>query len=384
MSQKQPSLAIFLRNLVGGGAERVMLNIAKGIAQQGIAVDIVLIKKEGEFLEHVPPQIRIVNLNTSRLDKGKKFKLPTSFQSTTSLPKLVRYLRQERPKTLVSAAHFTNEIAILAKYLARVSTRVIVSEHTTLSQEAQRVEQLSARVAPLMAKTLYPWANEIVAVSNGVAQDLAQITGIKKERIQVIYNPVIAPELIDKAEEPLEHSWFAEGEPPVILGIGRFVTQKDFATLIRAFAKVRQRQPVRLMMLGNGRDKQKLQTLAAELGINRDIAWIGFVDNPFAYMKRASLFVLSSAWEGLPTVLIEAMAVALPVVSTNCPSGPAEILDNGKYGELVPVGDTQAMAEAIIKVLAGNFTPVERTWLDRFTLKTATQQYLALTGIPNF
>ena len=381
MSQKQPSIAIFLRNLVGGGAERVMLNIARGIAQQGIAVDIVLIKKEGEFLDRVPPEIRIVNLNTSRLDKGKKFKLPTSFQSTTSLPKLVRYLRQEQPKTLISAAHYTNEIAILAKYLARVPTRIIVSEHTTLSQEAQRVEQLSARIAPLMAKILYPWANEIVAVSNGVAQDLAQITGIKKEKIQVIYNPVITPELIDKAEKPLEHPWFADGEPPVLLGIGRFVAQKAFFTLIRAFAKVRHRQPVRLMMLGNGRDKQKLQALAAELGVDRDIAWMGFVDNPFAYMKRASLFVLSSAWEGLPTVLIEAMAVSLPVVSTNCPSGPAEILDNGKYGELVPVGNTQAMAEAIIKVLAGNFTPVERTWLDRFTFTTATQKYLALSGV---
>ena len=384
MSQKQPSIALFLRNLVGGGAERVMLNIARGIAQQGIAVDIVLIKEEGEFLEQVPPQIRIVNLNTSRLDKGTKFKLPTSFQSTTSLPKLVRYLRQERPKTLISAAHYTNEIAILAKYIARVPTRVIVSEHTTLSQEAQRVEQLSARVAPLMAKMLYPWANEIVAVSNGVAQDLVQITGIAKKRIQVIYNPVITPELIDKAEETLEHHWFADGEPPVLLGIGRFVAQKDFATLINAFAKVRHRQPVRLMMLGNGRDKHKLQALATELGVDSDIAWMGFVDNPFAYMKRASLFVLSSAWEGLPTVLIEAMAVFLPVVSTNCRSGPAEILDNGKYGELVPVGDTQAMAEAIIKVLASDFTPVDSTWLDRFTLKTATQKYLALSGVSVF
>lgn len=383
MSQKQPSIAIFLRNLVGGGAERVMLNIARGVAQQDIAVDIILIKEEGEFLEQVPPQIRIINLDTSRLDKGKKFKLPTSFQSTTSLPKLVRYLRQEQPETLISAAHYTNEIAILAKYIARVPTRVIVSEHTTLSQEAQRVEQLSARVAPLVAKMLYPWADEIVAVSKGVAEDLAQITGIKRERIQVIYNPVITPELIDKAEEPLEHPWFADGEPPVILGIGRFVAQKDFATLINAFAKVRQRQLVRLMMLGNGRDKQKLQALATKLGVDRDIAWMGFVDNPFAYMKRASLFVLSSAWEGLPTVLIEAMAVSLPVVSTNCPSGPAEILDNGRYGELLPVGDTQAIAEAMIEVLAGNFTPVEPTWLDRFTFKTAIEKYLALSGISN-
>ncbi len=379
--QSQPQVALFLRNLNGGGVERIMLNLACGMAQQGVQVDLVLIKAEGIFLPQVPPSVRIVDLETKEIDKNRSFKFPTSLQSITSLPKLIRYLKNERPAALLSASHYPNEIAILAKHISRVPTRVVVSEHTTLSVEAKRVEQVSSRVAPLAARLFYPWADQIVTVSRGVAEDLSNIAGLPLKGIRTIYNPAITPQLKAQSEEPLEHPWFAEGEPPVILGMGRFVAQKDFPTLIRAFAKVRQVKPVRLMMLGSGREQQKLQALARELAIENDVEWVGFVKNPFPYMKRASLFVLSSAWEGLSTVLIEALALGLQVVSTNCESGPAEILDNGKYGELVPVGDADAMAQAILKVLSGNYKLVDSAWLNQFTLETSTQNYLDVLGI---
>ncbi|MFB2979099.1 glycosyltransferase [Microseira sp. BLCC-F43] len=379
--QSQPQVALFLRNLNGGGVERIMLNVACGMAQQGVQVDLVLIKAEGIFLPQVPPSVRIVDLQTKEIDKNRSFKFPTSLQCTTSLPKLIRYLKNERLTALLSAGHYPNEIAILAKHIARVPTRVVVSEHTTLSVEALRVEQVSSRVAPLAARLFYPWADEIVTVSRGVAEDLSSISGLPLKGMRTIYNPVITPGLKEQAEAPLNHPWFAEGEPPVILGMGRFVAQKDFPTLIRAFAKVRQVKPVRLMMLGSGREQQKLEALSRELGVEKDIEWVGFVKNPFPYMKRASLFVLSSAWEGLPTVLIEALALGLQVVSTNCKSGPAEILDNGKYGELVPVGDADAMAQAILKVLSGNSKFVDSAWLNQFTLETSIQNYLDVLGV---
>jgi glycosyltransferase involved in cell wall biosynthesis len=374
MHEAQSRLALFLRNLGDGGAERMMLNM-------GVKVDLVLTQAEGTYLAQVPPEVRIVDLKTSQFDKGRIFNLPTSLQSTTSLPKLIRYLQNEQPAALLSATHYPNEIAVLAKSLARVPTRLVVSEHITLSMEARRVEQVSSRLAPLAARLFYPWADGILAVSWGVARDLAQITGLPLERIRVIHNPVLTPDLIEKAKEPVEHPWLALGELPVVMGVGRLVEQKDFSTLLRAFAKVRQVRPARLMILGSGRQQKQLNELARELNIENDLAWIGFTKNPFAYMARAAVFVLSSAWEGLPTVLIEAMAVGTPVISTNCESGPAEILDNGKYGELVPVGNTEAMAEAILNVLFGNSKSVDSTWLDQFTLESATQKYLDILGI---
>ena len=381
MTKEQPHVALFLRNLGAGGAERVMLNVACGMVQQGVKVDLILIKAEGTYLAQVPPEVRIVDLKASQYNQGRAFKLPTSLQSTTSLPKLIRYLRQEQPACLLSATHYLNEIAVLAKYLARVPTRVVVSEHTTLSVEARRVEQVSSRVAPLTARLFYPWADGIVAVSWGVARDLAQITGVPLERIQVIYNPVITPELRESAKEPMNHPWLAPGEPPVVLGAGRLVEQKDFPTLIRAFAQVRQVRPARLMILGSGREQKRLEVLVQELSLEEDVALVGFVKNPSAYMAHSAVFVLSSAWEGFGNVIVEAMAVKTPVVSTDCQSGPAEILDNGKYGSLVPVGDTKAMAEAILSVLSGNLKRVDSAWLDQFSQKNSIEKYLEILRI---
>lgn len=381
MTETSPSIAIFLRSLHGGGAERVMVNLVRGFSEYGIKVDLVLLKAEGTYLSQVSKEVRIVDFNASKFDRGKTWRLPTSFQSTSSLPKLIKYLQQEQPKVLLSATHFINEIAILAKHLSRTSTRVVVTEHTTISVEAKRVEQISSRLIPLISRILYPWADGIVAVSQGVANDLVKVTKLPQERIQTIYNPVITPELLQMAKEPLDHPWFANGEPPVILGVGRFVKQKDFPTLIKAFAEVRKQRQARLMILGGGRERSHLESLVRELNLENDVALLNFVKNPFAYMARSAVFVLSSAWEGLPTVIIEAMALGTPVVSTNCPSGADEILANGKYGFLVPVGDSSAIAQAIFSVLSGNTKQIDSEWLNQFTLDNSTRNYLNILGI---
>jgi glycosyltransferase involved in cell wall biosynthesis len=213
-----------------------------------------------------------------------------------------------------------------------------------------------------------------------VAQDLSTATGIPRERISTIYNPVVPPELLTRAKAPLEHPWFEPDSPPVLLGVGRLSAQKDFPTLLRAFARVRRLRPARLIILGEGKRpgyRPELLALARELGVGEDVQLPGFAENPYAYMARASVFVMSSAWEGLPSVLVEALACGCPVVSTDCPSGPREILQGGRYGRLVPVGDAEALAKAILATLdAPPDGEMLRTRGAEFSVGASTQRYL--------
>jgi glycosyltransferase involved in cell wall biosynthesis len=356
-----------------GGVERILINLMQNFVQRGLKIDLVLNRAGGPFLPQVPSEVRIVELSA---------RLP--FRD--GVPKLAHYLRKEQPLVMLASVHLNTEVALIAKALAFNSTRVFVREASHLSLEARmRIDFTGSsqkmRWAPLLAKVLYPWADGIIAISKGVAEDLVQITDLPKRRIQVIYNPTVTLDLRKKAQEPLDHPWFKAGEPPVIIGVGRLVQQKDFPTLIRAFALVRQVYSCRLVIVGQGREQQNLNNLVDELGIENDVAMLGFVENPYPYMAKAAVFVLSSAWEGFGNVIAEAIALGTPVVSTNCQSGPAEILDNGKYGSLVPVGDSKAMAEAILDVLSGNSKSVDADWLDQFTLETVSQQYLDVLGI---
>jgi glycosyltransferase involved in cell wall biosynthesis len=298
------------------------------------------------------------------------------------LPGLTRYLRQERPTALLSAMPYPNLTAVWARRLAGVSTRVVVSERNTLSRNIADKRAWPARFLPPLLGRGYAAADHIVAVSDGVADDLSSCAGLPRERITTVYNPVVTPDLVTRSEAPLDHRWFEPGAPPVVLAAGRLAPAKDFPTLLRAFARLRATRPARLMILGQGRGSEPaaaLRALARELGVAEDVTLPGFVDNPFAYMARASVFVLSSAWEGFGNVLVEAMACGCPVVSTDCPSGPAEILDGGAYGTLVPVRDDRALAEAILATLDA---PPDRDRLRargaEFSVDRAAERYLEM------
>jgi glycosyltransferase involved in cell wall biosynthesis len=293
----------------------------------------------------------------------------------------VRYLRKVQPLALLSALDHANVVALWAQKLARVPTRVVATVHNTPSQATAQARTLSARLMRYWVKPFYPWAHAVVAVSKGVANDLVQWVGVPADKVRVIYNPIITPELFHKAEEPLDHPWFQPGQPPVIAGAGRLTTQKDFPTLLRAFALVRAQRPARLMILGEGELRADLERLAEQLGIAEDFALPGFVQNPYPYLKRAAVFVLSSRWEGLPTVLVEALALGTPVVSTDCPSGPREILADGKWGRLVPVGDAGKLAEAILETLRQPKTTVDKQSLLRFTVDYAVEEYAKVLGL---
>ena len=333
------SVAFYLPSLRGGGAERVMLTLASEFSRLGVRTSLVLAKAEGPLLSLVPPDVAVVNLGRRRVLR--------------SLPRLVRYLRVERPVGMVSAMTHANVTALWAKRIAGVGTRMIVTERNTLSRTSRSSPKARQGMMPWFARRFYPWADEIVAVSRGVADDLAEVAGVPKDRIRVIYNPLVSDSLPKQSEQPVDHPWFETEEAPVILGVGRLTAQKDFSTLINAFATVARTHRANLMILGEGPDRESLQGLVANLGLSGRVTLPGYVENPSSYMRRAAVVVLSSAWEGFPAVLVEAMACGTPVVSTDCPSGPSEILNKGEYGQLVPVGDVDALAAGIQLALEG-------------------------------
>jgi glycosyltransferase involved in cell wall biosynthesis len=357
-------LAVFLPSLAGGGAERVTLNLVSEAARRQVEVDLVLSTAVGPYLPDVPDSVNLVDLGSSRV--------------LASLPALRRYLRRSQPEAMLTAISHANLAAIWARRLARVPTRLVVSEHDTLSLVTQQAKTRRDRTAPYLIGKFYPSADGIIAVSSGVADDLAATTGLPRQSIDVVYNPVITPEVVSASKTETDHPWLAPGEPPVVLGIGRLTKKKDFTTLLRAFAEVRRDVPARLMILGEGPERAELEALVRTLDLESDVALPGFVDNPYAYLSQASLFVLSSRWEGLPTVLIEAMFCGIPVVSTDCPSGPDEILQGGRYGRLVGVGDPAAMARAIAAGLAGDIDPAPPESWHAYELGTVTDRYLEL------
>jgi glycosyltransferase involved in cell wall biosynthesis len=274
--------------------------------------------------------------------------VPGVAQVLGAIPPLRRYLLHERPTVLLSALDFANITAIVAGELAGVpGQRVVASVHNHLTSAVANAERGHLRRIVPLARRFYPRAASIVAVSAGVAADLAERLALPLERITTIYNPVITPRIATLASAALTHRWFANDAPPVILGVGKLRRQKDFATLIRAFAIVRQSHDARLLVLGEGPERASLERLAQSLGCAETVELAGFDPNPYRFMARAAVFALSSAWEGFGNVLVEAMACGCPVVSTACTSGPAEILADGCYGPLVPVGDAAALAQAL-------------------------------------
>lgn len=360
-------LAIYLPSLGGGGAERVMVRLAGGFAERGFKVDLVLARAEGPYRTDVPDTVRVVDLGATRV--------------MGSLPGLIRYLRQHRPDAMLSALCHANVLAVVARDLAGVATRLVVSEHNHLSASAANGKTLRERWLPHLMKWSYPKVDCTVAVSNGVADDLAGAIGLPRGSICVIHNPVPVQELSARAKERVEHPWFAPGADPVLLGVGRLTRQKDFPTLIQAFGRLRSSRPARLMILGEGEERPVLTALVRELGLEADVALPGFVANPFAYMGRAAAFVLSSQWEGFPNVLVEAMACGTPVISTDCPSGPAEILENGRWGRLVPVGDVAALATAMAETLDDPCPPDVMRRVRDFTVDRAVDKYLQALGM---
>lgn len=396
-------LAFLLVDLAGGGVQKNTLTLAKAFAAKGYPIDLLVCSDQGPLRCQVPEEINLVRLDSAPLLKSRFTALAAGngyrasllrpvllarkpSRTLRNLPALADYLRTAQPAALLSATVHQNIEAVLAKQLSGVTTRVVATQSHHFSQWRKISGEWRRRHVVGLARRAYLAADEIIAVSQGVADDLADCLDLPAGRIKVIYNPVLTPALVEGMNEAPDHPWFKDGEPPVILCVGRPGRQKDMGTLLRAFAKVRQHSAARLLILGEAVDPGKkrrrqseLLRLAGQLGIESAVEFHGFVQNPYAYMANAAVFVLSSRYEGFGNVLAEALACGCPVVSTDCPSGPAEILQNGAFGTLVPVGDVQAMATAICATLE---QPVDRSHLFRraseFALDPIAQRYVKL------
>lgn len=369
------SINLFIPNLDGGGAEKVILNLAQGFQRRGMAVAVVAAQAEGAFLQDIPAGVQFVDLQA---------KFPVYLSKTLALK---QHLQRTRPDYLLSTLDILGS-AVVARNLARVPTRVMMVVQTHLTQQFKdRHGPLTTGLKWFGVGQLYSRADAIAAASQGVAADLAAHTAISPQRIQVIYNPVLTYDFYDKVNQPVEHPWFAPDAPPVILGVGRLVKQKDFATLVQAFALVRQQRPARLVILGDGDKREpevkpRLQAMIQDLGLSADVDLPGFVSNPYAYMARARVFALSSIYEGFGNVVAEALAAGTPVVSTDCESGPAEILDQGTYGQLVPVKDPGALAAAILETLQQPPSPERlKQRAAAFSIDTICAAYLTGLGL---
>lgn len=361
-------IAVLLSYSGDGGVERMMNALIAGMIEAGHRVDVLVLKRRGGHFAAIPSEADIVPLGQEH--------------AALAVPALVRYLRDVQPAALLAAKDRAGRAALRARARAGVSTRVVLRIGNTLSQSLAGRGWLRRFLRYRPIRRWYPRADAIVAVSHGVAEDVVATSGVAPERVHVIRNPVVSPALDRLAEQSPAHPWLASGGPPVLLGVGRLTRQKDFPTLLRAVARVRERMEVRLIVLGEGEDRATLEELAGRLGISDATDFHGFVDNPYGWMRRANLFVLSSAWEGSPNVLTEALYLGTAVVATDCRSGPREVLEDGRYGPLVPVGDERALADAIEHTLADPLPPDElRAAVVEYTQERSTRHYLEVMGV---
>ena len=369
-------IVLFLSGLAGGGAQRRMIMLARGFAERGCRVDLVAARGEGPFRAQIPPSVRVISLDNPWqrlpvLGNMRGLWVPASTWA------LAGYLLRERPDVLVSTSTPANLTAIWARLRSRLEIPLVVSVNVHLSASVQGRQKAYGWLLRRLLRHSYPRADGVIAISRGVASDVAEFAGVPEERIATIYNPVDLSFIQSQARRTPDELKPENSGIPLILGVGKLKRQKDFGTLIEAFARVRRVRRVRLVILGEGEERGALTRLARRLGVAEDVSLPGFVANPYAWMAQASVFVLSSAWEGFSNALVEALAVGCPAVSTDCPSGPREILDHGIYGPLVPVGDERALAAAILATLD---TPPEPAFLRgraaAFSLDTAVEGYL--------
>jgi glycosyltransferase involved in cell wall biosynthesis len=351
-------IAVYLTSMELGGAQRIARNLCTGLIEAGHTVDLVLVDGHGELLSALPEAVSVVDLDASRV--------------ATSVHPLFRYLRQQRPDVLYAMMTECNVIATVAQKLARTDLRLVISEHNTPTASASTRKD---RFVLRLAAHTYPLADHIVAVSEGVRSDLLDLVNLPPGSVSVIYNPIDVVRIREQAREQVGHDWFRDDSLDVVLSAGRHAPQKGFDTLIRAFARLTGER-TRLVLLGRGPETTAIRALAEELGVADRVYLTGFVDNPFKYMASADVFVLSSWYEGFGNVLIEAMATGCPVVSTDCPSGPSEILDEGIYGSLVPIKDSGRMAAAISDVLVDPPSPSTlRNRANEFAVERVTKRY---------
>ena len=329
-------LVILIPSLRGGGLEKSILRLVVELEKSGVDLDFVVVNTINSAYK-LPSNLDFINLNSSRI--------------AFAIIPLISYLLKSKPQVLFSAGTPLNSLSIVARLLTGYPKRLIVGERNHLSSIVRYSTRLRDKLRPFFARYLYPLADYIIAVSESVAEDVIAVGKLDRTKVQVVYNVFDVDEIIAKSKHPTGVKWIDAQEIPTIMSAGRMTAQKDHTTLLRAFALIRKEKPCRLIILGDGELRSELEVLVDDLQIKDDVYMPGFVKNPYAYIARAKVFALSSAWEGLPAVLIEALACGVSIVSTDSPGGASEILRDGEYGRLVSPHNPVLLAEAIQKEL---------------------------------
>lgn len=362
-------VAFFLATSGHSGVDRLMRNLIPAIARRGYAVDQLKVQRHGPELGDAPG-VRVIDLGSRHV--------------YSSLPALLRYLHRERPQVMLSDKDKVNRCSVIARWLARADTRLVLRSGTTVSVDLANRGPVDRWIQRTSMSRLYRAAHAVVVPSDAAGRDLVRYTGLPEALVRTLPSPVLPASIFERPAPPPGHPWFAPGEPPVILGVGELSPRKDFATLLRAFARLRERRPCRLLILGRGIERDALLAEARDRGVAEDFALPGFSDEVFSYMTHAAVFALCSRWEGMPVVLIESLGCGTPVVATDCPGGSRELLQDGALGSLVPVGDVGALSVALETLLVQpKNTERNREAARRYEIETATTGYLRAMGLPS-
>ncbi len=341
-------VALVMGANAAGSRERVMFQLAKRLIGARAAVDIVAPAPSTSWLQELPEGVRVVNL-AGPLTRT----LPNLARIMLSPPALSRYFRRTRPDIAMTLSIPTALAALAAASRIESGPKIVVRQSNVVQiKNVPRYSGVDRRWRDPLVARLYPKAAAIIAVSEGVADNLTHICGIDPNRVYPVANGILLEEVERLSAEPVNHPWLKDGQThPVITAVGRLVPKKDYETLLRAFVPAKNKFQARLLVLGEGKERRRLEAMARDLDIVEAVDFVGRVPNPFAYLARSSLYVLSSTYEGMPSALIEALACGCPAVSTDCPSGPSEILDNGRFGRLVTIGDVDGLAHAMLDTL---------------------------------
>lgn len=363
-----PVIAFFMPTLGGGGAERVTLTLARALAERGHKVWLLVGSAAGSLAQEVPANVELVNLRARRV--------------ALAIAPLARWLRAHHPSVLIASQAHANIAAYIACRLSGTPCKLLVREESTPSVNLAHLSPVRAWTWRQLTRLVYARANAVIAVSEGAADDLQRYLRLRLSNLRVIYNPVIVPDIFEKAREGIDHPWFANSDVPVVLAVGRLTKAKNYPLLLAAFSILVQQQPARLLILGEGEERPRLEQLVRDLGLATSVSMPGFDANPFKYMARSTLYVLSSDWEGLPGALIQASALCGLVISTDCPSGPREVLDGAGHAVLVPTGDVAQLASAmslqLSKTNSGGAPAHNRKFLERFTEGRVSLEYARL------
>ncbi|MCK5373853.1 MAG: glycosyltransferase [Alphaproteobacteria bacterium] len=356
-------ISLFIPDFEEGGAQKMMVNLANSLAEKSVSVDLVVACNQGSFNNLVNTNVNVVPLDCAR--------------TLHALPKLVRYINSEKPDVIISALYHANVICLAAKCLSKKSrTKFIVTERNHLSSKIKNSNSVKDKILLPAIKFLYPKADSVIAISKGVMDDVVELCALNDDKISYIHNPVVTPSF-EKEIKSHSELLFPDSTLPLIIASGRLVEQKDYPTMLKAMALILKKKPANLAILGKGPLQKELAALSKELGIENNVTFKDFVENPLSYMKQADIFLMTSAWEGFGNVLVEALYCGLSIVATDCPSGPAEILDNGKYGYLTNVGDEIDISNAVLKVMESPFDKEQqKKRAMKFTTDSISDKYL--------